>query len=155
LECKRVEPYLDRVEGWIRAFEVLIYEVHAQARRDHCYEANQEDADDGSCGRLANTPENSACGIATFFPAIDVEFQSGRDWQDENKQVREDVDSGHRVVDRRDIVAVWAVSWERCLPCIGRVLWTLESLVMSVNSTIESPMAVLSLLTLTRIMMTV
>lgn len=40
--------YLDCVEGWVRAVEVLVYEVDAQARRNHCYEADQENANDGS-----------------------------------------------------------------------------------------------------------
>jgi hypothetical protein len=64
-----VEMYLDCVEGRIAAVEVLIYEVYAQARRNHCYEANQEDADDGSWGRSADAPECicSASGSAYLF----------------------------------------------------------------------------------------
>ena len=69
--------------------------------------------------------------------------------------IGENVDCRHRVVDRRDIVAVWAIPRKRGLPCIGWVLWTLESLLMLVSSKIKSQVAVLSLLTLTRIMMTV
>ena len=51
--CEAVEMYLDCVEGWVTAVEVLIYEVHAQARRKHCYEADQEDSDDGSCREVS------------------------------------------------------------------------------------------------------
>lgn len=40
--------YLNCVESWITAVEVLVYEVHAQARRNHCYETDQEDSNDGS-----------------------------------------------------------------------------------------------------------
>jgi len=40
--------YLDCVKRWIATVEVLIYEVYAQARCNHCYEADQEDANNGS-----------------------------------------------------------------------------------------------------------
>jgi len=72
--------YLDCVEGWIRAVEILIYKVYAEARCEHCYEANQEDANDGSCGTSVDSFGISASGDATFFPAVDVEIQSRRDW---------------------------------------------------------------------------
>jgi hypothetical protein len=66
--------YLDCVECWIGAFEVLVYEVYTQAGRKHCYKANQEDANDSGYGRSANAPENGSSGSATFFPTIDVEL---------------------------------------------------------------------------------
>ena len=80
MSCEAVKMYLNCVEGWVRAVEVFVDEVYAQARRDHCYEADQEDADDGSCGRSVGVPGTSACGNDTFFPAVDFEVWGGCDW---------------------------------------------------------------------------
>lgn len=67
--CGAAEMYLDCVKRWIAAVEVLIHEVYPQARRNHCYEADQEDADNGSWGRSADAPETtcSASGSAYLF----------------------------------------------------------------------------------------
>jgi len=47
------DAYLNGVEGWIGAVEVFVYEVDAKARCEHCYAADQENTDDGDCGKLA------------------------------------------------------------------------------------------------------
>ena len=65
--------YLDCVECRVGAVEVFVDEVYAQARRDYRYEADQEDADDGSWGKSVGVPGTSACGNGTFFPAVDFE----------------------------------------------------------------------------------
>lgn len=76
--CEAVEMYLDCVEGWVTAVEVLVHEVHAQARRNHCYEANQEDANDCGCWKVSYCVRDQ-CFVAVllFFRRLMLRFRAG------------------------------------------------------------------------------
>jgi hypothetical protein len=107
-----MNTYLDCVKGRIMAGEVHPHEVHPKTRGEHSDAADQEDADDSIWNGSANGFGTRTGKPLTFLPTVYVQVHGGMDRQDENEQVREDIDGGHGVVHRRDIIAVWRMPWE-------------------------------------------